>query len=238
MAKIPIIILHGWNLESKKFSVLTRLLEKNKFRVYCPDLPGFGKSPKPEKPLNLDSYVDFVLRFMEKKKIAEAYFICHSFGGRIGIKLAAFYPEKVNKIILTGTPGLIPVPRLKVLLYLYLAKIGKLIFSIPLLSGLENLAQKIIYKMANASDYYHTDQSLRVTFQNVVAEKLETYLPRIKSPTLLLWGDNDTFVPIGIARRMEILIPNCRLLSFPKVGHGLPYSHPELFIKNLFPFIK
>lgn len=237
METIPFIILHGWNLESKKFKPLTSLLSKKKFMVYCPDLPGFGLSEKPKSALYLDDYVHFVLDYMKKNKIIKANFICHSFGGRIGIKLAACYPEKINKLILTGAPGLVPVPRFKILFFLYLAKFGKLIFTLPLLSFFQSKAQKIIYRLANANDYYHTNVSMRESFQNVVRENLKEYLSLISAQTLLLWGINDSFVPVSIAHKMSKIIPGSKLVILDKSGHGLPFTHPELFLKNLLSFI-
>ena len=186
MKNIPIVILHGWNLSSQKFTPLVDALSDIGFKVLCPDLPGFGKSSKPFKALTLDDYQAFVLDYLINNSVSQANFICHSFGGRIAIKLAVSHPEKINKLILSGVPGLPPVPKFRVIFFLISAKIGKIIFSLPFLSLFRNILQKILYKLAGASDFYHTDQSLKQTFQNVVSEKLTLYLSKITVPVYLI----------------------------------------------------
>jgi len=57
--KRPLVILHGWNLSAAKFIPLSRELKKLGYRIYVPDLPGFGKNQKVEKPLNLSDYAIF-----------------------------------------------------------------------------------------------------------------------------------------------------------------------------------
>ncbi|OGG31038.1 hypothetical protein A3I51_00345 [Candidatus Gottesmanbacteria bacterium RIFCSPLOWO2_02_FULL_38_8] len=237
MKKIPFVILHGWNLNSKKFTSLSNSLSKMGYRVYCPDLPGFGKSNKPEKSFKLGDYLFFVVNFLKQNNINKANFICHSFGGRIGIKLAVINPEKINKLILTGVPGIPPVPREKVIFFLLLAKLGKLIFSLPFLSVFKNISQKVLYKLAGASDFYHTDQHLRETFQNVVSEKLTFLLAKITVPTFLIWGRQDSLVPISIAKKMKRLIPKSCLIIVNGVGHAFVYENTDIFIKYLRPVI-
>ena len=75
MEKIPIIILHGWNLSANKFTGLSNLLVNEKYKVLCPDLLGFGPSEKPKTSLILDDYVEFVVLLMKKNRIARANFI-------------------------------------------------------------------------------------------------------------------------------------------------------------------
>ena len=237
MKEIPLIILHGWDLNSDRFSPLVKALRQKNYLVFCPNLPGFGKMPKPMKSLYLKDYIQFVLKFMADNKFKKAIFICHSFGGRIGIKLAALYPNKIHKLILTGAPGLLPVPQVKVIFFHYLAKIGKLVFSLPGLNLLQNLAQKVIYRMAGASDYYNTDQRMRETFQNVVKENISQYLPLINAETLLLWGKNDSFVAPGIAIKMSKIISKNKLSIIDNIGHGFPYTNPKMFVNHLEEFL-
>ena len=87
MPKLPILILHGWNLSAEKFRPLQRELEKQRYKVYGMDLPGFGKAVMPKKPLFLSDYVTFVASYLKSKKIDRAVIIGHSFGGRVAIKL-------------------------------------------------------------------------------------------------------------------------------------------------------
>jgi pimeloyl-ACP methyl ester carboxylesterase len=59
MEKPSIIILHGWGLSGEKFTGLQHELASLGYRVFAPDLPGFGKSIVPSRPYYLSDYVDF-----------------------------------------------------------------------------------------------------------------------------------------------------------------------------------
>lgn len=238
MSKIPILILHGWNLNATKFLPLQTELNKRGYDVFCPDLPGFGNTQIPKNPLKLSDYVKFVVSFIKQKKINRIVLIGHSFGGRIGIKLAADFPQYLHAVILTGAPGFTPVPRLKILFFIFLAKIGRIIFNFPILSFFQNVSRKFLYKIAKASDFYNTDENMRDTFKNIISESLKEYLLKIRIPTLLLWGANDKIVPLYIAKRMEKYIKNTQLKVIPYARHGLPWTHPNIFVDHMEIFLK
>lgn len=237
MSKYPILILHGWNLSRKKFDPLKITLERYHYRVFYIDLPGFGKTVKPEKPLFLSDYTNYVIDYLKKMKLSKINLIGHSFGGRIAIKLAYSNPELLNTLILIGTPGINPVSKTKITLFLFLAKIGKLLFLISPLSYFQNIARKILYRIAKATDYYNTDVRLKETFKNVIREELKPYLMKIKIPTLLLWGREDTIVPFKLAETMSTLIINSKLRSIPGTKHGLPWTHPEIAAREIHSFL-
>lgn len=238
MKNIPILLLHGWNLSSSKYDVLCEELKRLGYEVFCFDLPGFGSSKILDKSLFLNDYLDYIEEFLSKKGIGKVILIGHSFGGRIGIKLAVKRPNLIYALILTGTPGVKPVSTIKTQFYAILAKIGNAFFSLPYISSLKNLARKLLYKTANASDYYYTPESLKKTFQNVVKEDLKSYLSEIKTPTLLLWGSDDTIVPFSVAQNMSRLINKAKLAVISQARHGLPWTHPKLFANKVNIFLK
>jgi len=237
MKNIPIVILHGWNLSSARFSPLTTELKKRGYSVYCPDLPGFGKVKLPKTSCFLADYVGFVRKFLAENKLSKFILIGHSFGGRIGIKLAAQNANLLSALILTGTPGINPVPTIKKQFFSILAKLGKLTFSLPILSSAKDLFRKFLYKAANATDYYNTDENLLETFRNIVRESLGPYMSRIDTPTLLLWGEDDQTVPVSIAEKMLRLIKNSKLVVIPDARHDMPWSHPKEFVDKVEDFL-
>lgn len=237
MKKIPILILHGWNLSAAKFTPLVQELSKRGFKVYCPDLPGFGGSKFPDHPLHLVDYVNFVEKFIGKNKLGKIIMIGHSFGGRISIKLAAKNPKYIHSLVLTGAPGIVPVPKAKIILFLYLSKIGKILFSLPVLSFLRDKARRFLYRAARATDFYNTNENMRETFKNIVKEELELYLPRINIPTLLLWGAEDKIIPLEIAVKMNRLINGSTLVTISDARHGVPWTKPKEFADAVDKFL-
>lgn len=238
MQNIPVLILHGWNLSAAKFLPLRDELMKRGYNVYCPDLPGFGKSKLMANSWSLANYIDFVKKYLEDNRLNKFILIGHSFGGRIAIKYASQYPQVLEALVLTGVPGINPVPKFKISFFLILAKAGKLIFSLPLLSSLKDLFRKFLYKIANASDYYNTNDYMVETFKNTVKENLIPYLSQIKTPTLLLWGREDRIVPLEIADKMEHMVKNSKLVVINEGRHGVPWTHPKEFADAVGRFLE
>ena len=103
----PILFLHGYLSSKESFYYQTEYLSK-KFKTVAVDLPGFGKTPEPEYAYSLDDYVNFALGIIDDYCGGRADIVAHSFGGRIALKLASLYPEKVGKMLLVGCAGMKP----------------------------------------------------------------------------------------------------------------------------------
>src|SRR5437868_3127050 len=63
-----------------------------RFRVLAPDLPGFGRSGKPDAPYTIDWFVETVARFLDEKSIARTHVAGNSLGGQIAMGLAVKEP--------------------------------------------------------------------------------------------------------------------------------------------------
>jgi pimeloyl-ACP methyl ester carboxylesterase len=78
--------------------------------------------------------------------------------------------------------------------------------------------RQAVYDRIASSDYKDAGD-LRPILVKVVNEDIAPLLPRITSPTLLIWGSKDDAVPLAHARRMETLIPDAGLVIFEGAGH-------------------
>ncbi len=164
--------------------------------------------------------------------------IGHSFGGRIAIKFAAKYPEKLKALILTGAAGIKHSLTVKQKMFFWAAKIGKIIFSLPLPNKLEKLARKILYKAAREKDYYEAQGIMKETFKKVIAEDLTDCLEKIKNPTLLVWGAKDKSTPLADLKIIESRIKSHESKIIEEANHSLPYQYPEKFAEISMEFIK
>lgn len=237
MRSYPILILHGWNLNGKKYSPLIKALKAKNFTVYAPDLPGFGKNAKLlKKPLTLEDYVDYVVNFLRDNHIIKPIIIGHSFGGRIAIKLAFQYPNKIKALILSGTPAILLEPRAKIYLLMVIAKLGGGIFSLPGLNLFKNFVRKLFYKIIGSWDYYRTQGRMRETFKNIIREDLETYLPKLEVPSLVIWGEKDSQVPVSIGKKIAKRISKADWLILKGGQHGIPYEKPAEFAEAVVAF--
>jgi pimeloyl-ACP methyl ester carboxylesterase len=79
---------------------------------------------------------------------------------------------------------------------------------------------------------------MRAVMSRVVNEDLCRYMPHIKAPTLLIWGEDDTATPLRDAKKMERLIPGSGLVSFPGCGHYSFLDNAGQFAAVLQSFLK
>lgn len=236
-----LLILHGWGSSSKNWNQVKELLENQGYKVFVPDLPGFGETPPPPQPWDLDDYVEWVRDFCEKNNLSQFFLLGHSFGGGIAIKFVHHFPEKTLKLLLVA-PAFRRRKTLKQYLFLGLAKIGNLVFAIPGLSFSRPLARKILYIFAGTRDYYKIEQrkavTLKETFKKIIEEDLTRYLSGIKIPTVVIWGAKDVVTPTNEAYLIKNEIKDARLEIVDDSRHGINLEKPERLAEIIIKFLK
>ncbi len=258
-AQISLVFLHGWRSRKEVWSpVIQKLLVMNyQLSVYSMDLPGFGGSqwsqPLPNPPLKrggktagmtVGDYAEVAKGFIEKLELKNVVLVGHSFGGRVGIKLAAMYPQLLSKLVLVDSAGF-AISQNKKSAMNFAAKIAKPFFAPKFMQGL----RKKIYQKIGAEDYLATPQ-LQKTFVNVVGEDLTSDMQKINCPTLIIFGENDKETPPSTGLKMQILINSipssdgmalshdrAKFQILTRAGHFSFLDEPEEFVKNLIEFI-
>lgn len=216
----PVLILPGWGTTIDTYSSLINSLSIYS-TVYCLDMPGFGDTEEPHASWNLDKYVEFVINFIQQQGIEKLDLIGHSNGGRIIIKLMN-NPNlnfKVNKIILIGSAGIVHTKtffqKIKIKTYKILKKIVTLQ---PIKILFPNLLLKLKNKFGSA-DYKNASPVMRETLVKLINEDVKHCLSQINSPTLLIWGENDTATPLSDGELMAKLIPDSGLVKIENCSH-------------------
>lgn len=212
-----VIVMHGWGCEASTVKVLADAALMPSTRVYNLDLPGFGKSNEPDGVWGVERYTEFIETFCKQEKIERPVLIGHSFGGRIAIMMASRTP--VDRVILVDAAGIKPRRSLRYYIKVYSFKAAKHL--LPFIAGRKR-ASLIIEKMrgrSGSSDYRNASPRMRAIMSKVVNEDLTPLLHRIQAPTLLIWGEKDTATPLRDAKKMERLIPDAGLVSYPEAGH-------------------
>lgn len=232
--KVPIIILHGWKLQGATYAAFINLLKKDGYKVYSWDLPGFGKEAPSSESLTLLDYAEFVLEKMKKEHLGKAIFIGHSFGGRVALKIANLYPEKVKKLILTGVP-IIRNTSFKKKTQYAVAKIGKSAFSFfP--ENTKNLFRKTFYRGIGEMDYYKAG-NLKKTLQNILSEDVLPYFDQTSVPVVLVWGDQDSFVPVSILKKLQKIKPQAEYVTLSGMKHSPLRDNPKEYYKAIQTFL-
>jgi 2-hydroxy-6-oxonona-2,4-dienedioate hydrolase len=102
-ARIPVVLVHGAIISSTYMIPLGEHLAPT-FRVYAPDLPGYGDSYKPKYFLNVAELADALAAWHAAMALPPAHFISNSFGCNVLVEFAIRHPERVERLILQGTP--------------------------------------------------------------------------------------------------------------------------------------
>lgn len=231
-----VLIIPGWGTVINTYITLLNSIS-NYANVLCLDMPGFGTSDEPKNSWNLDDFIDFIIEFVQNQNISELDVIGHSNGGRIIIKLMSRknLSFKVNKIILIGSAGIVhkktfsqkaKIKTFKICKKFAQTKIIKMIFP--------DLLDKVKNHFGSA-DYKNASPIMRETMVKLINEDVREFLPNIKVPTLLIWGENDTATPITDAELMEKMIPDCGLIRVKGCSHYVFLENPSfvnLVIQN------
>lgn len=215
-----ILLLHGWGSNITLFDGIIKTLSPS-HRVIAPDMPGFGKTPEPQRAWAVDDYVDFIIKFIDSLELKEFGVLVHSFGGRVLFKLNAreSLPYVINKVVLIDSAGIMPKKSLKQKISLKMYKCARSIMSTKPLHFLYPDAVENMRKKRGSADYNNATPTMRQTLVKVVNEDLKPLISKINCPTLIIWGDNDTATPIDDARQMEQLISDAGLVVCEGAGH-------------------
>ena len=145
-------------------------------------------------------------------------------------------PE-VDRLILVDAAGIKPRRTFTYYRKVYTFKAMKWLMYLAL--GKKEAERRLDARRAKAgsSDYAQASPMMRRILSKVVNEDLTSELPKIKAPTLLVWGTADTATPVADAHKMEALIPDAGLVAFDGCGHYSFLDNPAGFKAVLKSFL-
>ncbi|HEX6300809.1 MAG TPA: alpha/beta hydrolase [Acidimicrobiia bacterium] len=209
-----VLALHGWGRRGRDFAAV---LEG--FSGIAPDLPGFGATPAPTGVIGADAYADIVSQLLDSFD-RPPVLVGHSFGGRIAVCLAAKQPDRVGPLVLTGVPLIrLQRPRTPEIGY----RLVRWLNRVGIVSD-QRLEQE--KRRRGSADYRSASGVMRDILVKVVNESYESQLSEISNPVRLIWGAEDTEVPVAVAHAGERLIEKATLEVLPGVGHLVPMQAP------------
>ena len=212
-----IVLMHGWGCNHTTVASIEAVALSCGYRVINVDFPGFGESEEPADVWGVEQYTRQIEALVRELGIVRPTLLGHSFGGRVGILYSSRNP--VDKLILVDAAGIKPKRSLNYYRKVYTFKAMKRLMY--LIYGRDEAERRLDARRAKAgsSDYASATPMMRRILSKVVNEDLTDRLELIKAPTLLIWGENDTATPLSDAQKMEKLIPDAGLVSFPGCGH-------------------
>lgn len=217
----PIVFVHGWGGSIKSLEGLANLASE-KYQSITFDLPGFGQSDNPDPDWGVKEYAETVINLMKKLRLSNIVYFGHSFGGSLGIYIAANYPGLIKKLVLCDSSFKREVKT---------SAMARFFSKLP--SKLKLFLYMVFFPN---SDLYKFPR-LEKNFRKIVVNDLSGYLSNINVPTLILWGEGDRQTPVDDAYELKNKIKNSILKIFPGIGHNLPLTKPELVYNELIKFI-
>jgi 2-hydroxy-6-oxonona-2,4-dienedioate hydrolase len=219
---LPLVLVHGIGVASRFMVPVAELLAPY-HRVYAPDLPGFGKSEKPDHVLSLVELTDALAGWTRAAGLDSAAFLGNSFGCQIVADLALRYPELVERVVLQG-PTMDPRARTA---WQQVAR------------WLRNSRQEpLSHGLISAREYPRCGlRRLIKTFRYALEDRIEEKLPRLRVPALVVRGSRDPIVPQRWAEEATRLLPMGRLAVIQGAPHTVVYDAPLDLARVVLPFL-
>lgn len=220
----PLLLLYGlFGAPSNWESVINRFGEK--YEVIIPLLPIYELSRKESTVDGLANYIGKLIRLLKLDNIT---LIGNSLGGHIALVYALRYPERISRLVLVSSSGLfessLGTSFVKRGDYDYIKERVEYTFFDPSVISEEYVNE--VFEVAN-----NNKKALRIISIAKSAQRhnLAGELPKIKIPTLLVWGLNDTITPSHVAHDFNKLMKNSTLRFIDKCCHVPMMERPEEF---------
>jgi pimeloyl-ACP methyl ester carboxylesterase len=217
----PLVIIASPLILASSYKPTIRALCQT-YSVFVVDLPGSGRASRVGRPWGLEQYVDWLTGFFEQLRLSSAIVIGHSNSGGVAIAFALAHPEKVSKLVLTDSSGMLP--RSGSLIRAFFARLQDSLLEPWLtLTGGPAVLFNLLWHTRNF--LYHVWLSSRLD--------LRAWLPDLKTPTLIAWGGRDHTVPRSYARQLQEYIPSAEYVTFQQGSHDWIIEYPEDFARIL-----
>jgi pimeloyl-ACP methyl ester carboxylesterase len=221
----PIIILHGLMGGLSNFHGVTDHFPKKGYKVLVPELPIYGM---PMLKTNVKQFAKFVEGFIEFKGLEDVILLGNSLGGHIGLLHTKLYPKMVKALVITGSSGLYEsamgdgYPRRGD--YDFIKKKAENVFYDPAFATKEIVDEVF----ATVNDRNKIVKTLAIA-KSAIRHNMADDLPKMDTPTCIIWGKNDTVTPPDVADLFHELLPDSDLFWIDKCGHAPMMEHPQKF---------
>ncbi len=221
-AGTPVLLIHGLGARGEDWGRLIPGLAAAGFHVYAPDLPGYGRSEQPDAAYTI-AYEEAAMRdYMQAMHLAHADVVGWSMGGWIAMRLTADHPERVDRLVLYDSAG-VYFPR----------DYGASLFTPTDVAGLDTLMSRLTPKPVKLPGFVARDFLRRsaknawVLRRSVAAmeggrDLMEFRLGEIRSPTTVMWGNQDTLIPPLAGRKIAEGIAGATFVPIEGCGHLAP----------------
>ena len=222
----PVVVLHhswgspGW------LTFHERLAEAH--RVIAPDMPGWGGSERPAWAREPRDIAVLMGRVLDGLDLQDVKLVGLGFGGYVAAELTTMNPSRIGALTLIGAAGLKPdegeiTDQMMLSHRAYIEQSFRDHDTYARFLGDEAPPEEVRQLWD-----FSREMTARVTWKPYMFNRrLAPLLPDVKVPTLLIWGEQDSIVPLACARQFESGIPGARLEVVADAGHVVEIEQPE-----------
>jgi pimeloyl-ACP methyl ester carboxylesterase len=250
------LLIHGIAGSSRTWEQVIPLLARE-HTVLAPDLVGHGESAKPAGDYSLGAQASTLRDLLSVLGIERVTVVGQSFGGGVAMQFSYQFPEHCDRLVLVGSGGL----GREVSWLLRLLTIPGVEFVLPVVTpgfvrdrgnDLVSFLHKAGFRHARGVEMWRAYASLSElesrrafvrTLRGVVdpggqsVNAMDRLYLAARMPTLIVWGDRDTIIPVSHARAAHEAIPGSRLEIIEGAGHFPHVEEPLRFVELLSEFI-
>lgn len=227
-----LILLHGLGSSIYSWSGVLDGLARH-HDIVALDLPGFGSSDQPEE-LTFGRLPRAVLGLMDRLGLEKASLAGNSLGGAVAIVVAAERPERVERLVLIDAAGFNLAPEDRPGILRFVSAVPDILLErLPVRRWLTRAAlRQVFLDPGNVTEERVEEyvapmlrpgaaRSLRslLTSSSNELDHFEELLARVRSPTLILWGREDRWVPVADADKFGAAMPGSRTIVLKRCGH-------------------
>lgn len=218
-----IVLVPGLGMSGAYMQPLAEELS-HRFIVYVPELPGFGSSCKPRQVLTIRELTEALCRWANAVAVKKAWYIGNSAGCQIIAGLAVYHSHLIKGAVLQG-PVMDPYRKHAAEQLLLFAKLA-----------MHEPARLIRILLR---DYMKCGiKRVIKTFKYSLQFKIEEYLPLMKMPAAVVWGENDELISRQWAEEAAALLPHGRFIKIQNEAHAVNYTAPQLLAEITAEFIE
>ena len=207
----PVVLVHGLGVSSRYMVPLALALAPS-YRVFAPDLPGFGQSERPPSVPGVRALAFWLKAWMEVVGVRDAVVIGNSMGCQIIAELADIEPATIRAAALLG-------PTMD-------DSAGAVAHVLRLLQ--DQFHEPLPLVPLQAFDYLKNGPlRTALTFRQALRHKMAERIACLTAPTLIMRGTSDPIVSQQWVERLAARLPNGRLITVRDAGHAVNYNSPH-----------
>jgi pimeloyl-ACP methyl ester carboxylesterase len=230
----PLVLVHGFGADKDNFTRVARFLTPH-YRVISPDLVGFGESAhRADVDYHYAAQAERLHAFVQALGLRRIDLGGNSMGGGIAMSYAAQHQQDVASLWLIDCAGIAEAPPSE------LSQIVTTTGANPLMITRESDYPAFIKFVMSDPPWIPgsvmdvlareriANQALeRQVFQQIATDSVSTAVAGLKTPTLVVWGNEDRALSVGTVPVLQKLLPNAQAIVMPHVGHAPMIERPE-----------